>query len=188
MSKGIIVLLAIVGLLVVFGFGVGCAALNYREDCIKAEAGIKAQYDQNQNNYDNMWKKFKEVAAVPKMYANDLKELWDKAMKARYEGEGQPIFRWIQEHNPELDPKVYSQLQRTLEAGRNSFEADQKQLLDKKRQYEVTLKGTRSIFFNWMFGFPRVDLAQYDIVTSDKTEGVFKAKKDNDVLFEAPEG
>lgn len=34
------------------------------------------------------------------------------------------------------------------------------------------------------FNFPHIDLAEYDIVTSDKTEEVFKNKKDNEVLFE----
>jgi len=186
MGRGAIVVLSIVGVLVVFVFGISCSALNYRQDCVKSEAGIKAQYKQNQNNYDNMWKKFKEVAAVPSMYANDLKKLWSKAMDARYGNEGQTMFRWIQEQNPNLDPAVYKQLQRTLEAGRNSFEADQKQLVDKKRQYEVMLKGTRSLFFNWFFMFPRMDLDKYDIVTSDKTEKVFEGKKDNGVLFETP--
>jgi hypothetical protein len=78
---------------------------------------------------------------------------------------------------------VYTQLQRTIEAGRNGFEADQKQLLDKKRQYEVLLNGTSSLFYNIWFNFPRIDLAKYDIVTSDKTEEVFKSKKDNDILL-----
>lgn len=58
--------------------------------------------------------------------------------------------------------------------------------MDKKRQYDVLLKGTRSLFFNGFFGFPRTDLDQFDIVTSDKTEEVFNSKKDNSVLFEAP--
>jgi len=186
MSRGIIVLLCVIGVVVLFGGGYGCSALGYRQDCVKAEAGIQAQYKQNQNNYDNMWKRFKEVAAVPKMYAKDLKDLWDGAMKQRYQGEGngqQPIFKWIQEHNPQLDASVYKQLQRTLEAGRKSFEADQKQLIAKKQQYEVVLKGNRSLFFNMWFGFPRIDLDEFDIVTSDKTEEVFKSKKDNGVLF-----
>ncbi len=184
MKRNTIILLSVISAVLIIGFGYGCSALSYRQSCIASEAGIKAQYGQNQNNYDNMWKKFKEVAAVPKMYANNLKELWDKAMSARYGNEGQTLFRWIQEQNPTLDPAVYSQLQRTLEAGRNSFESDQKQLLDKKREYEITLKGTKSLFFNWMFKFPWINLSKYDIVTSDKTEKVFEAKKDNGVLFE----
>jgi hypothetical protein len=87
MKTSTIVVLAIVGLLVLFIFGYGCGCLGYRQDCVKAEAGIEAQYKQNQNNYDNMWKKFKEIAVVPDMYVNAMKDLWAKTMSARY-GEG----------------------------------------------------------------------------------------------------
>jgi hypothetical protein len=183
MSKAIIIILSIIGLIIIFAFGYGCSAFSFRQECVKAEAGIEAQYKQNQNNYDNMWKKFKEVSGVPKMYANDMKEMWEKAMSARYGGEGKPMFRWIQEHNPQLDSATYTQLQRTLEAGRNSFAADQKQLLDRKRAYDVVLKGNRALFVNMWWGFPRTDLSKFDIVTSDKTEEVFAKKKDNEVLF-----
>ncbi len=50
MKTSTIVVLAIVGLLVLFGFGYGCGCLGYRQDCVKSEAGIEAQYKQNQNN------------------------------------------------------------------------------------------------------------------------------------------
>lgn len=187
MKTSTIVVLAIVGLLVLFIFGYGCGCLGYRQDCVKSEAGIEAQYKQNQNNYDNMWKKFKEIAVVPDMYVNAMKDLWAKTMTARYgEGGSKALFQFIQEQNPNLDASVYTQLQRTIEAGRNGFEADQKQLLDKKRQYEVLLNGTSSLFYNIWFNFPRIDLAKYDIVTSDKTEEVFNSKKDNGILLDVP--
>ena len=185
MKGWVIAIIAVVGLIVLSVFGYGCSAMMFRGDCIKAEAGIKAQYSQNQNNYDNMWKRFKEIAAVPEMYANDLKELWSKAMSSRYDKEGNTMFRWIQEQNPSLDPTVYKQLQRALEAGRNSFEGEQKQLLARKQQYEVLINGNRGLFFNMWFNFPRIELEKYDIITSDKTEDVFKSKKDNEVLFSA---
>lgn len=185
MGTGKIVVLAVLGLLVLFVFGYGCGALGYRQDCVKAEAGIEAQYKQNQNNYDQMWKKFKEVAVVPERYVAALKDLWSKTMTARYgDGGAKAMFQFIGEQNPNLDSAVYTQLQRTIEAGRNSFMADQQQLLDKKRQYEVLLKGTSSLFYNMWFGFPRMDLSKYDIVTSEKTEKVFESKKDNETIIQ----
>jgi hypothetical protein len=187
MKRRTIILLAGLGLVVLFGFGYGCGCLNYRQDCVKAEAGIKAQYDQNRNNYDNMWKKFREVASVPAQYVDAMKALWERTMTARYgEGGNKALFSFIQEQNPNLSPEVYTQIQRTVEAGRNRFEADQQQLLDKKRQYEVVLNGTRSLFYNVWFGFPRVDLAKYDIVTSTKTEAVFDSKRDDDPILGPP--
>ena len=73
---------------------------------------------------------------------------------------------------------------RAMEAGRNSFEADQKQLVSKREEYEKLYKGTASLFFNPLFGFPRIDLSKYTIVTSEKTENVFDSKRDNEALFE----
>jgi hypothetical protein len=180
MKTGTLVVLALIGLFCVVGLGYGCGALSYRQDCVNAEAGIKAQYKQSQNNYDNMWKKFKELAAVPEMYVGDMKKLWSETMSARYgQGGSKALFQWIKEHNPDLKVAVYTQLQRAIEAGRNGFAADQKQLLAKKQAYEVLLQGNRGLFYNWLLGYPKIDLDEYDIVTSTKTDEVFKSKKDD---------
>jgi len=176
-----IVILAIVGVLGFGAVGVGCAALGFRSDCISAEAGIKAQYKQNQNNYDNMWKKFLEASQVNQAYAADLKELYKNTMTARYGTDGsKAMFQWIKEQNPTLDPSTYTKLQALIEAGRNGFEAEQKQLLDRKLQYERALGSTTALVFNSFFNFPRIDLDKFDIVTSSKTEKVFDTKKDDE--------
>jgi len=182
MKKNLPVLLVVIGLFVVCAVGyVGCA-FSYRTSCIQAENGIVAQYEQNQNDYDNMWKKFKEMAQVPEMYVEDLKKVYDGAIKARYgENGSQAAIQFITEHNPNFDASMYTKLQSAIEAGRNGFEADQKQLIDKKRQYEVLLGGTKALFVGFWFGFPRIDLDQYDIVTSDATQDVFKEKKSDEI-------
>jgi len=179
---------SIIGLAVlgVVGFGVvgvGCGALNFRSECITQEAGVKAQYKQNQNNYDNMWKKFLEASQVNKAYADDLKELYKNTMIGRYGADGsKATFQFIKEHNPTLDPQTYVKLQAMIEAGRNGFEAEQKQLLDKKREYESFLGTPSASVFNLFFGYPKIDLDKFDIVTSSKTEKVFEDKKDDEPL------
>lgn len=175
---GWIALGAILVLLVAYG---GCA-LSFRSDCVAAEAGIKAQYKQNQNNYDNMWKKFKEMAQVPEMYVEDLQKVYDSAIGKRYgENGSQAAFQFIREHNPNFSDALYTKLSSAIEAGRNGFEADQKQLIDKKRQYEVLLGGTKALFVGFWFDFPRIDLDQFDIVTSEETQDVFKEKKSDEI-------
>jgi hypothetical protein len=174
--------LIIIAALAVFGIGYAGCALSFRSDCVAAEAGIKAQYKQNQNNYDNMWKKFKEMAQVPEMYVEDLRKVYDSAIGKRYgENGSQAAIQFIQEHNPNFDAGMYAKLQSAIEAGRNGFEADQKQLIDKKRQYEVLLGGTKALFVGFWFGFPRIDLDQHDIVTSEATQDVFKEKKSDEI-------
>ncbi|MBI4143136.1 hypothetical protein HY480_04650 [Candidatus Uhrbacteria bacterium] len=167
--------IGVVALFVVVYFG---SAFGYRGDCVRAEAGIKAQYKANQSSYDAMWKTFKEMAQVPEMYVADMRKVWDGAIQGRYGAEGsKAVFQFIKEHNPTLDPSLYTRLQSAIEAGRNRFNADQQQLLAKKQAYEVVLEGNRGAVVGMWFGFPKIDLDEYDIVTSDQTAEAFATKK-----------
>ena len=172
----------IIACIAVIGIGYAGCALGYRSDCVHAENGIVAQYKQNQNDYDNMWKKFKEMAQVPAMYAEDLQKVYDSAIGKRYgEGGSKAAFQFIKEHNPNFNDTLYVKLQAAIEAGRNGFEADQKQLIDKKRQYQDILQGNKAMFVGFWFGFPKIDLDKYDIVTSDETQKTFEDKKSDEV-------
>lgn len=164
--------------LLLCGIGYGGCALGFRSDCVRAEAGIKAQYEQDKNNYDNMWKKFKEMAQVPAMYAADLQKVYDSAIQNRYGKDGsKAMFQFIKEHNPNFDSSMYSKLQAAIEAGRDSFAADQKQLIDRKREYETLLNGNTALVANLFFNFPHIDLSKYGILTSDETDDAFNKKK-----------
>lgn len=65
------------GVFVFFCLGSCVSALSWRNDSVGHENSIEAQYKDNQNTYDSMWKRIKEVAQVPQMYAADLKKLYD---------------------------------------------------------------------------------------------------------------
>lgn len=171
---------------VILGFVAACflvaiiavfSVIGTNNDCVRMEAGIKAQYSQNQNNYDNMFKKFKEAASVTEMYTSDLKKVYDSAIKGRYANSGKVMMNWIKEHNPTFDASMYKNLQVMIESGRNTFESNQKMLLDKKMIYETEIGSFPTVLVARVLGFPKIDLAKYDIVTSGETQEAFDTKK-----------
>jgi membrane-bound lytic murein transglycosylase B len=166
----------------VLGLTLVSTALGFRTDCVTAEAGIEAQYKANQSQYDNMWKSFREMTQVSSMYADQLKEVFEGVIKGRYGAEGsKQLVLLVKEDNPKVDPSMYTKIQAAIEAGRTRFNQSQAELLDRKRQYEVILKSNTGAVVNVLFGFPHIDLAQYDIVTSEQTEKTFKEKKSDEI-------
>lgn len=167
-----------VAVLLVLGLGL-TSLIGINNDFVAQEAALVAQYKQNQNNYDSMVKKVVEVSQVPAMATEDLSKLTKDAIAGRYgENGSKAVFQFIKEHNPTIHVELYYKIQQVIEAGRNSFEAEQKVLLDKKRVYETQLNSFPTGVIARMMGFPRVDLAKIDIVTSDRTEKAFDKKKD----------
>lgn len=178
MSKGLIVGLVSAALCLLFVLGIFGYAVGFNNNCVAKEQGIIAQYSQNQNNYDNYWKKLKEAAQVPEAYTEKLKTIYSAAMQGRYGSDGsKAAFQMIQEQNPNVDPSMYRQIQQIIEAGRDSFMADQKSLLDKKRDYQTYIGQFPGSLVAGFAGWPKIDLSKYDIVTSETTEQTFKTKK-----------
>jgi hypothetical protein len=170
----ILVILAI-SISSIFGY-----VVNFNNQCVKSEQALQAQYSDNQNSYDAMFKKIKETAQVPDKYVAGLKTVYDTAMKGRYGDEGShAVMQWITEQNPNLDASVYKQIQQVIEASRNDFKANQTTLLDKKRIYQTLLNEWPGSILAGILHYPKLDLKSIDIVTSDITEQAFATKKAN---------
>lgn len=176
------VLIAIlVGIVLVAAFGVMqfLSAGNYGNI---AEKGITAQVNVNKNTLAQYVQKIQEMAQVPEMYKNDLKEVIAAAIGGRYGANGsQATWQWIKEHNPSLDSKLYVKLQEVIEAGRTEFKTNQDVLIDKCRQYDTARDAyTLQAVFLRVAGYPKIDLKDAcTIVTNDYTDKAFKQHKED---------
>ena len=161
---------------------IGGYVLSVRSSANRMEKNVVYQYEQNKNNYDKMWKTFKETAGITTMYTEDIERVYKSAIQGRYgEGGSKAVIQMLKEQNPNFDQSMYKRLQEIVEGGRSDFEENQKMLLDKKKQYETFLDEIPEGPIAAFFGFPKVDLKQYQIVTSDRTEGTFKNGKDDEI-------
>lgn len=178
MSMSTKILLGVLAGIFLLVMGAGCDACSVHNDCVRQENGLESQYQQNQNNYANYFDKLKEIAQVPSMYSADLEKVYKGAIQGRYGADGsKAVVQFIQEHNPTFDSSLYTKIQQVIEAGRNSFEADQKTLLDKRRVYQDTIGEWPGSMMAGMMGFPKVDLKKYDPVINDETAQAFATKK-----------
>lgn len=172
MKKGNIILSVIVVVIITLGL----VTWNQRNHAFRLENRVKAQYAANQSEYDNMWKKFKEITQVTDLQAEQFKSVYTDLISGRYE-DSNLLFKSVQEQNPQLDTSVYTQLQREISAGRNTFNNSQKQILDIVREYNDYV-GTRPLMM--LLGKATLNENDY-IVTSAKTQDAFNSKKDDEI-------
>jgi len=175
---GILALIFVVGASLVFGYiGFGNTANGY-------ENQLTAQLEQNKNVYDNGWKKVREIAQVPDMYADKVKEVFVASIQGRYgDGGAKATFLALKEANPQIDASLYAKVQLVVEQFHDRFEDSQKRLISIKQEYQNFLTATTSgRFYNSLFGgYPKLDLSKFEIVTSNKTETDFNNHKSDEL-------
>lgn len=155
------------------------SAANYGN---RTENALKAKMEDNENIYANGTQKVMEIAQVPSMYKNDLKEIVTAAIQGRYgENGSQATFQWLKEQNPGLDSAMYVKIQQVIESFRDEFKNAQTQMLDQRRSYENALGYVWQGFWLNMAGYPKIDLSKYTIVTTDKARQTFETKRDSGI-------
>jgi hypothetical protein len=176
MSKaiGLAVLVTVLFFGGIFLFGY----IGFQNDAARFENALSAQLEDNKNLYDNGWKEVKEMAQVPKLQEAALEKLYVAALKERnYGGE---VVKFIQENNPNLDQTTFIKIQTSIEKFRSRFAQAQTEIISKKQAYSNFLAATTSgRFYNAVAGvlggrYPRVDMSQFIIVTSEQTDADFK--------------
>lgn len=168
--------LLIVVILVVIVVSMGVSYSN-------AEIRLRNQISAQQNNmkvvFDNTWKVIKQEAKVTDKYKDAFAEIYPKLMDERYGNEGQgQLFSFIHESNPNFDASLYKKLMKTIEVQRTKFTYEQTKLIDFGREHENLLKTFPSSVF-----VGNREPIKLNIVTSTKTEEIFKDGIDDDVTL-----
>lgn len=165
------VIVAVAGIGTMMYFNVSNKEIDLRSQYV-------AQEKVNETIYDKVWKIIQQKAQIKSDYAKDFKNIYTDVMNARYgnESNGSPLFKWIQEQNPNFSIDLYKDLSQTIEAQRNEFARVQARLIDIKREHQnLRLKFPTSLFVG---GRPELELK---IVTSSKTEQAFETGKEDDI-------
>jgi hypothetical protein len=172
MKTPYIILLA-VGLIIASLIGSSVSYFNYG---VRAEQGIKSAYENNENILAQYSLRVSEAAQVPAKYTEDLRAVYSDAMTGRYGENGSgAVMQWIQEQNPQLSPEMYTNLQNIMVAGRTKFENAQTELVDRKRAYNTELGSAWSGFVLGIVGYPKIDLDDYNIITSLHAKDAFES-------------
>jgi len=137
-------------------------------------------WENNENVLSTYSQKVMEVAQVPSMMADDVKDIMATALTSRYGSEGsKATMQWIKEQNPSVDAGMYKKIQQVIEAGRDEFKVSQTQLIDVKRNYETALGTFWRGMWMRMAGWPKLDLDDYKIISSTYAQKTFKEGKED---------
>lgn len=161
-SKALLTTIVGFVVLVILAFSVFGYINTVRNEGIKQENALEAQYRANQNELSTYVLQFKESLGVAGAGADKLEEILTEAIKGRYDGNMAPgtggsMFSAITEAYPDLTAttQAYAKVQDLVVSGRNGYKNEQNKLLDQIRAYENWSESGlfRSMVVD-MIGFP----------------------------------
>jgi hypothetical protein len=171
---GVIVLVALLGMTNYVQFA------NYGN---RTEASLEAIRDNNKNIFAQYGQKVVEAAQVPDMARDDIIKIATASMQGRYGSDGsKATWQMIREQNPSVDPKLYQKIQQLIEGGRNDFQNGQTKQLDAVRSYKTALGNVWGGFWLHLAGYPKIDLKEYTIITTDRADDTYKRGKESSPL------
>ena len=177
--------LAIGGVVVLAIIIVTAMAISYKNKEVRLRKTIEAKQLDNTSEFDNMWKKIKQVAQVTDEAKNALIEIFQKHASARSSGQqGGSLMLWVKESIPDAkaNTDLYKNLINVITGARDSWTMRQKELIGLKNEYDVLCE---SIPSSWFVTQRNIKIT---IITSTKTEKTFKEGKDDDMdLFPSKE-
>jgi hypothetical protein len=152
--------------------------ISYSNGEVRLRNTIEAKLLDNTNEYDNMWKKIKQVAQVTERERESLLKIFTKHAKARTSGGSKDgaLMKWVTESIPNIDNSTYKNLMNVITSSRDAWTMRQKELIDLKREHDnmiMTFPGSLIVGSRG-----RIEII---VITSSKTKKVFEEGKDDDV-------
>ena len=172
------VLLVVAGAVLLFSGIVVLMGISTSNHEIGLRNQAAAQQKANEVVYDKVWKVIQQIAGVAEQYKASFKDIYHDIMSERYQGDSKqaPLFKWIQEQQPNFSPEMYLKIDDAIQGERAEFAMVQKRLLDIKREHDNLLQQFPSSLF--VGGRTHLDIK---IVTSTKTDKTFASQKEDDV-------
>lgn len=177
MSGGVIGILAVLALALLVIVPSYIKAANYGN---RTEQALDAKVESNENIYAMGVQKIIGMAQVPEMYRDDVSKVTKDAISGRYgEGGSKAIFQMLKEQNPQLDPSMYTSIQKEMKTFYDQFAENQNEMIDQKRSYKTALGNVWQGMWLGFAGYPKQPLSKWDIVTTDKAHDTFKTHRDS---------
>lgn len=172
----IYITIAIFTFTLALAFGSYTSAYNYGN---QMDNQIQAQYSQMENVLAQYSQRIQELAQVPSMYRDDLKEVISSTMQGRYGKDGnRAMFSFIKEHSQGFDASLYKTISQSIEAGRKDFEFENKKLIDLVAEYKTTLGTLYTGLWMRVAGYPKIDLNQFKPISNTYASDTFKEGKE----------
>ena len=172
---------------------VGVIAISYISNANygnRAERTLEATWADNENVLAQYSLKISEIAQVPAMYRNDVKDIYKEVLAGRYGDNGsQAMFQFLKEQNPQIDAGLYKAIQQAMEAGRNEFRVAQTRLIDQKRVYVTNLGYVWKGMWLEIAGYPMLNVGfqggadDFEIITSEYAIEAFETGVDKGIIL-----
>ena len=127
-------------------------------------------------SYNNREVALRKEAGVTEKYRETFEKIYPELIAGRYKGESAPLFKMIQESNPEFDTKLYDKLMQSIESQRAYFASSQQRMLDIIREHSTLCETMPACWF-----IKNKKKIEYVVISSTQTDEVMRTRKDDNV-------
>lgn len=180
-TRNVLIGLALfIGVIVIAAMSIFGTYVSAHDSANAQEASLVAAKQNSESILAKHGQALAEAAQVPGMAKEDIVEIAKASIQGRFNPNGEnAVFNAVREHNPMVDPKLYQTLQRMVESGRNDFQRSQEMMLDRRRAYETDLGSFWTGMFMRFAGYPKLNLADYRPVSTDRASKAFETGKED---------